>query len=108
MPIFMRSRSSFLLPHASRRPFHRIAHHGAPLLTRDAIEVLAERPVSSVWSRGATRDRAAERGAVLTIEIGPRRADKLGVMRVARARLRDVEHRRVEPGRARPTHSPRV
>src|SRR5437899_10856441 len=108
MPIFngeATRRSSFLFPGAPPRAFHGIAHHRAPLLTRDPVKALPERPVSSVRSGGAIRDRAAKCRTVVAVEIGPRRADELRVVRVARPGFRDVQHRRVEPGRARTTHS---
>src|SRR5688572_15027758 len=88
IPIFMRS---FLSSDPSSRSLHRVAHHRAPLLCRDPVQVLAERPVSSVRTCRAIRDRATEGSPVVTREVGPRRADELRVMRVARARLRDVQ-----------------
>src|SRR6266849_3072995 len=114
MPIFnggaaRRSfRFSLLLPDPSPRPLHRIAHHRAPLLPRDPVKMLAERPVSSVRSGAAIRDRAAECDSVVAVEIGPGRADQLGVMRVARTGLRDVKDRRVEPTGTRATYSARI
>src|SRR2546425_4975578 len=99
MPIFnggAARRSSLPSPDAPPRAFHGVAHHRAPLLTRDPVKVLPERPVSSVRSGGAIRDRAAQRGAVPALEFRPRRADEPRVVRVARTRFRDVQHRRVE------------
>src|SRR2546426_6509030 len=61
-------RSSFLFPDAPPRAFHGVAHHRAPLLTRDPVKVLPERPVSSVRSGGAIGDRPAQCGAVVSFE----------------------------------------
>src|SRR5688572_31417973 len=98
IPIF---NFSFLFSDPSSRSLHRVAHHRAPLLCRDPIQVLAERPVSSVRSCRAILDRAPQGRGVIAFEVGPRGPDQLRVVRVARARLRDVQHLLVEPSRAR-------
>src|SRR2546428_142133 len=57
-PLLAHLSLSSLLGHAAPRALHRIADHGPPLLLRDAVEVLAERPVSSFGSGRAFVDGA--------------------------------------------------
>src|SRR5258706_3121084 len=101
-------RSLLLRSHSSPRPLERISHHRAPLLARDAIEMLPEGPVSPVRRRRARFDRRPQvRGAPARI-VRPRRPHEPGAMRVARAGGRNTQHTRVEPFRAVPSDAPGV
>src|SRR6266508_1065979 len=75
----------------SPRALHRIAHHRAPLLEHDPVQVLAEGPVSSVRSRRAIRDGPPQRRTVGTRELGPRRPDQVRVVSVTGTGLGDVK-----------------
>src|SRR5204863_7090458 len=94
IPIFIGRRSLSLLlsrPYPSPRALHGVAHHRSPLLLRDAVEMLAEGPVSSVCPCRALRDRLPQIGGTRAGEIGPCGPDQLRVVRIARSRLGRAE-----------------
>src|SRR5512142_2883777 len=108
IPTFMRASSRSSLPHPPSSSLHGIAHHRAPLLPRDAVQMLAQRPVSAVGRRRAFEERVTEVLRRTPRELGPGRPDELGVVRVARARLRRAENAVVEPRSASATDAPGV